>query len=56
MFQSNYSPISILEYFKKQKELGKIKKLGFSCHCSVELLKDFLDYEEFEIVDIDSWD
>ena len=34
----------ILEYFKKQKELGKIKKLGFSCHCSVELLKDFLDY------------
>ena len=34
----------ILEYFKKQKELGKIKKLGFSCHCSVELLKEFLDY------------
>ena len=34
----------ILEYFKKQKELGKIKHLGFSCHCSVELLKDFLDY------------
>lgn len=34
----------ILEYFKKQKELGKIKHLGFSCHCSVELLKEFLDY------------
>ena len=34
----------ILEYFKKQKELGKIKHLGFSCHCSVEFLKDFLDY------------
>lgn len=34
----------ILEYFKKQKELGKIKHFGFSCHCSVELLKDFLDY------------
>ena len=34
----------ILDYFKKQKELGKIKHLGFSCHCSVELLKDFLDY------------
>ncbi len=34
----------ILEYFKKQKELGKIKHLGFSCHCSVEFLKEFLDY------------
>ena len=34
----------ILEYFKKQKQLGKIKHLGFSCHCSVELLKEFLDY------------
>ena len=34
----------ILDYFKKQKELGKIKHLGFSCHCSVEFLKEFLDY------------
>lgn len=34
----------ILDYFKKQKELGKIKHLGFSCHCSVELLKEFLEY------------
>ena len=34
----------ISDYFKKQKELGKIKHLGFSCHCSVELLKEFLDY------------
>ena len=34
----------ILEYFKEQKRLGKIKRLGFSCHCSVELLKEFLDY------------
>lgn len=34
----------ILEYFKEQKKLGKIKHLGFSCHCSVELLKDFLNY------------
>ena len=33
----------ILEYFKEQKRLGKIKRLGFSCHCSVELLKEFLD-------------
>lgn len=34
----------ILEYFKEQKKQGKIKHLGFSCHCSVELLKEFLDY------------
>ncbi len=34
----------VLEYFKEQKRLGKIKHLGFSCHCSVELLKEFLDY------------
>ena len=34
----------ILDYFKKQKKLGKIKHLGFSCHCSVDLLKEFLDY------------
>ncbi|MBR3810605.1 MAG: aldo/keto reductase, partial [Clostridia bacterium] len=34
----------ILDYFKEQKRLGKIKCLGFSCHCSVELLKEFLDY------------
>ncbi len=34
----------ILEYFKEQKKQGKIEHLGFSCHCSVELLKEFLDY------------
>jgi len=34
----------ILEYFKEQKALGKIKHLGFSCHCSVGLLKEFLDF------------
>lgn len=34
----------ILDYFKEQKKLGKIKHLGFSCHCSLELLKEFLDY------------
>ncbi len=34
----------ILEYFKEQKKLGKIRHLGFSCHCSLELLKEFLDY------------
>lgn len=34
----------IIEYFKKQKELGRIKHLGFSCHGSISVLKEFLDY------------
>jgi len=34
----------ILEYFKEQKRLGRIKHLGFSSHGSVENLKAFLDY------------
>jgi len=34
----------ILDYFKEQKRLGRIKHLGFSCHGSVELLKEFLDW------------
>lgn len=34
----------ILDYFKEQKRLGRIKHLGFSCHGSVEMMKTFLDY------------
>ena len=34
----------ILEYFKEQKRLGKIRHLGFSSHGSLENLKEFLDY------------
>lgn len=34
----------ILDYFKEQKRLGRIKHLGFSCHGQVENLKEFLDY------------
>ncbi|MBQ2700978.1 MAG: aldo/keto reductase [Clostridia bacterium] len=34
----------ILDYFRKQKQLGRIKHLGFSCHGSVKLLQEFLDY------------
>ena len=34
----------ILEYFLKQKELGRIRHLGFSTHARVETLKTFLDY------------
>ncbi len=33
----------ILEYFKEQKRLGRIRHLGFSCHGRTELLKEFLD-------------
>ncbi len=33
----------IIEYFKEQKRLGRIKHLGFSCHGRTEMLKEFLD-------------
>ena len=33
----------ILEYFKEQKKLGRIKHLGFSSHARVDTLKQFLD-------------
>lgn len=33
----------IIEYFKKQKQLGRIKHLGFSSHAETESLKEFLD-------------
>lgn len=33
----------IIEYFKEQKRLGRIKHLGFSTHGSLELMKRFLD-------------
>lgn len=34
----------ILEYFKEQKKLGRIGKLGFSIHGSMEVIRKFLDY------------
>ncbi len=34
----------ILDYFKEQKRLGRIKHLGFSSHGSLETMKTFLDY------------
>ena len=38
----------IMEYLKKQKENGRIKHLGFSCHGSYETMKRFLDaYGEY---------
>lgn len=33
----------ILDYFKEQKRLGRIKHLGFSTHGSVEAIEEFLD-------------
>ena len=35
--------IGIIDYFKKQKELGRIKHLGFSCHASIPNMKRFLE-------------
>lgn len=34
----------IVDYFRKQKELGRIRHLGFSTHGSIETIKRFLDY------------
>ena len=34
----------IVDYFVKQKELGKIRHLGFSSHGRYDNLKEFLDY------------
>ncbi len=34
---------NIIEYFKEQKRLGRIKHLGFSSHGGVDFLRDFLD-------------
>ena len=33
----------IVSYFAEQKKRGLIRHLGFSCHCSVETLKRFLE-------------
>lgn len=44
----------ILDYFVEQKRLGRIKHLGFSCHGSVNNLREFLDYcgEQMEFCQI----
>ena len=33
----------ILEYFREQKRLGRIRHLGFSTHGSVQMMEQFLD-------------
>ena len=35
--------IGVMEYFRQQKRLGKIKHLGFSSHGRLDNLKEFLD-------------
>lgn len=35
---------SIVEYFKKQKRLGRIRHLGFSAHGGIPVLKRFLEF------------
>ncbi len=44
----------ILDYFREQKRLGRIKHLGFSTHGSIETIKTFLDYcgEDMEFCQI----
>ena len=44
----------ILDYFVKQKELGRIKHLGFSSHARPDTLEKFLDYcgDRIEFVQI----
>ena len=44
----------ILDYFREQKRLGRIRHLGFSCHGSVPLMKEFLDFcgEDMEFCQI----
>lgn len=34
----------ILDYFREQKRLGRIRHLGFSAHGSLENMEEFLDY------------
>lgn len=34
----------IIDYFKEQKRLGRIRHLGFSCHAQLEGLQEFLDF------------
>jgi len=33
----------IIDYFKEQKRLGRIRHLGFSCHAGVDCLREFLN-------------
>lgn len=43
---------NMLAYFEAEKARGRIKHLGFSCHAGPENLERFLDYHDFEFVQI----
>lgn len=46
-------PLGMFEFFEKEKERGRVKKLGFSFHGSPELLNRILtDYPEIDVVQI----
>ena len=41
-----------IEYFKELKKQGKIKYLGFSSHASVETLRRFIDYTDWDFAQL----
>lgn len=41
----------ILEYFAEQRRLGRIKRLGFSCHATAENLEKILDGPYGEVIE-----
>ncbi|MCQ2554977.1 MAG: aldo/keto reductase [Clostridia bacterium] len=47
-----YIESGAIEYFKKMKEEGKITYLGFSSHASVETLKRFADYTDWDFAQL----
>lgn len=47
-----YEKSGCIEYFKKQKELGRIKYLGFSSHASVKTLEHFVSLTDWDFVQI----
>lgn len=47
-----YIESGAVEYFKKQKELGRITYLGFSSHASVETLTRFADHHTWDFAQI----
>lgn len=47
-----YIDSGAIEYFQKQKELGRIRFLGFSSHSSVETLRAFADYRKWDFAQL----
>lgn len=55
-----YEEYGVLNYLKEQKNRGRIKKLGFSFHGSVDFLKKLVSLEEWDVVQLQinayAWD